>query len=161
MQLHVTYFNSLNFIKLFFLLIIIFTLSSCYNVNVNEVAVPEKMLSQKQMVDIITDIQLIEAGFSINKYVIKGKDLKPEYYNEIFKKHSITVQQFSQNIDYYYASPKVMEEIYESVLANLSKIQSKVIIEKEELDKQLAADSIAAVNDSLEIIKADSIKRIQ
>ncbi len=157
MQLHRIYFNSLSYIKLFFLLVIISLFLSCYNVNEAEVITPKKMLTKMQMVDILTDMQITEAGFSINKNINQGKELKPEYYNIVFEQHSVTLQQFKENIDYYYASPKVMEDIYELVLGNLSKMQSEAIIEKEKFEKQFAADSIAFISDSLELIVSDSI----
>ena len=157
MQLRKIYFNSLSNIKLFFLLALFFLVSSCYNVNEVEVVTPTKMLTKMQMVEILTDMQIIEAGFSINKNLNNGKELKPEYYSEVFEQHSVTLQQFKENIDYYHASPKVMEDIYELVLANLSKMKSEAITKKEEFDKQFTADSIAFISDSLELIVSDSI----
>jgi len=157
MQLRKIYFNSLSNIKLFFLLALFFLVSSCYNVNEVEVVAPTKMLTKMQMVEILTDMQIIEAGFSINKNLNSGKELKPEYYSEVFEQHSVTLQQFKENIDYYHASPKVMEDIYELVLANLSKMKSEAITKKEEFDKQFTADSIAFISDSLELIVSDSI----
>ncbi len=157
MQLCKLNHNSLGTIKLFFSLIILSTLSSCYNVNKHDVAIPEKLLSKTQMVEVLTDIQITEAGFSLNKNKKSANNLKPKYYTKILEQYDITFQQFKDNLDYYHNSPKVFEEIYELVLGNLSKIQSDVILEKEELDKKIAADSIALLNDSIKNISADTL----
>jgi len=145
--------------RLFFSFIFLLALSSCYNVNTNNDAVPELLLSKSQMVEILTQIQLSEAGFNIKGNRIRGKELKPKYYDKILDHNGITLDQLKENIDYYQNSPKIMEDIYESVLANLSKIQSDVILENEEIEKKRIADSISIITDSLEIIKADSIAK--
>jgi len=144
-------------IKLFFISISLFLLSSCYNVNRDEPVEPDILLSKEQMVEILTEVQLTEAGFQFKYYRNKAKELKPEFYNKILKQYGITLQQFKDNIDYYNYFPKVMEEIYESVLANLSKIQSEVLIEEQEAEKIRIADSIAIITDSLNSIRADSL----
>jgi len=141
----------------FILLIILISFSSCYNVNKTEVAPPDKLLSASEMVELLTEIQITEAGFSINKNRKNANNLKPKFYKKILKQHSITTQQFKENINYYHHSPKVMEKIYELVLENLSKIQNNVILEKEEFDKQKKLDSIAAVKDSLNLALVDSL----
>ena len=155
MQLRIRFFD---ISKLLFLLIFLTPFSSCYNVNKNETPPPSKLLSKTEMVKLLTEIQIAEAGFSINKNRKNANNLKPKYYNEILNQNSITLTQFQENIDYYHHLPKVMEEIYELVLENLSKIQSDVIIEKEEFVKQRKEDSITRVKDSLNLVLIDSLK---
>ena len=147
--------------QLFLSLFVIMSFSSCYNVNKSEVQTPNKLLTKSEMVKVLTEIQIAEAGFSINKYRRNADSLKPEYYSSILNQNSITVKQFKENINYYHHSPKIMEDIYELVLENLSKIQSNVILEKEEFDKQKKLDSIAAVKDSLNLTLVDSLKIIK
>ncbi len=110
------------------------------------------------MVEIMTEVQLIEASFNIKNNRSNADELKPKYYEKILKQYGITIQQLKDNIDYYNNYPKIMEEIYESVLANLSKIQSKVQLEIEEIEKIRIADSIAKITDSLNLIMNDSLK---
>lgn len=152
-------FNGLNITKLFFVLIFIFTFSSCYNVNKSEPVVPDILLSKTQMVEILTEVQLAEAGFNVKKNRSKANELKPKYYDRILQHYGITLQQLKDNIDYYNDSPKVMEEIYELVLANLSKIQSDVLLEKEELEKEIANDSIIKFTDSIKAVRSDSLSK--
>ncbi len=144
--------------KLVFALIVIFSLTSCYNTNNSKPDEPEIFLSRLQMVEIMTEVQLIEASFNIKNNRSNADELKPKYYEKILKQYGITIQQLKDNIDYYNNYPKIMEEIYESVLANLSKIQSKVQLEIEEIEKIRIADSIAKITDSLNLIMNDSLK---
>ena len=145
--------------KLIIAFISIFILSSCYHVNESENVVPDVLISKTQMVEILTEIQITEAGFSLNKNRVKAKELKPEYYDKILLQYGITIAQLKENIDYYHESPEVLEDIYDKVLANLSKIESDVLIEKEELEKKRITDSIFMVTDSLNLLIADSIAR--
>lgn len=144
------YNNSLIMIRLLFLFIVITSISGCYNVNKSEITIPEVLISEDEMVVIITEMQVTEAGFSINKNRVVGETLKPEYYIGLLKQNNVTVSQFKENLNYYYNSPKKMEDIYERVLRNLSKMQSDVIVEKEEFENKRIADSIANIkNDTL------------
>ena len=135
---------------------VVFFLSSCYNVNENETTVPDVLLTKDQLVEVLTEIQLVEAGFSISESRIFEKKRKPKFYDKILNKYGITLVQLRTNVNYYQATPKVMEEIYESVLANLSRIQSEVLLENERIQKE--KDSIALVLDTLSLVKpVDSI----
>jgi len=126
-------------------------------VNKRDIAIPEKLLSKKQMVEVLTEIQITEAGFSINKNRKSANNLKPQYYTKILEQYDITYQQLKENIDYYHNSPKKFEEIYELVLGNLSKTQNDVIKEKEEFDKKVSGDSIAILKDSIVDISAHTL----
>lgn len=133
--------------KLIIALSVIFALNSCYNVNESETTTPEKIIPKEKLINILTDIQIIEAGFTINKNRVFAGELKPKYYQAVLDSNGITLQQLRENINYYQSTPKLMEEIYESVLANLSKIQSEVIIEVKEMER--INDSLAKITDSL------------
>jgi len=158
MQLHKTKSGNFSISKLLVSLLLLMSFSSCYNVNKSEAQTPSKLLSESEMVIVLTEIQIAEAGFSINKNRKDADSLKPEYYDKILSQYSITLHQFKENVDYYHHSPKEMEKIYEQVLENLSKVQSEVILEEEEYKKQKTEDSITIINDSLNLILVDSLK---
>ncbi len=132
--------------KLIVVISVIFTLSSCYDVNVNSPKVPEKLLTKKELVDILTDMQLIEAGFSISENRKYERELKPDYYKKVLDKYGISLIQLKENINFYQASPKEIGKVYELVLEKLSKIQSNVLLEIEEEEK--LKDSIDNISDS-------------
>ena len=134
---------------LFFTIVIAF--NSCYNVNESVPVTPENLISKTKLIDILTDIQLVEAGFSISENRNSKYKLKPAYYDFVLSTHDISLLQLKENINYYQAYPKTMEEIYDGVLANLSKIQSQVVVEKEEIDR--IKDSLSVASDSLSLQK--------
>lgn len=133
--------------KIIIALSVIFTLNSCYNINESVVQPPDKLLSKEEVVSILTEIQIVEAGFSITENRRDERDLKPQYYQAVLDSHNISLLQLRENVNYYQSSPKVMEEVYETVLANLSKIQSDVKMEVDEL--QRVQDSLDKLSDSL------------
>lgn len=135
-------------------------LVSCYHVNTDEPVVPERLLSAKEMTDILTQVQIAEVGFKVVKQRHNLDNLKQEMYNSILTEYDITLIELKANMDYYYHTPEEMELIYENVLANLSKIQSKV---KKELKEEKVQDSINALNDSLveqNTVKTGVLKKI-
>ena len=134
---------------LFFTIVIAF--NSCYNVNESVPVTPENLISKTKLIDILTDIQVVEAGFSISENRNSKYKLKPTYYDFVLCTHDISLLQLKENINYYQAFPKTMEEIYDGVLANLSKIQSQVVVEKEEIDR--IKDSLSVASDSLSLQK--------
>jgi len=135
--------------KLIIALSVAFSLNACYNINKSEIIPPEKIIPKQELIEILTDLQLIEAGFTMSENRIYVGKVKPKYYQAVLDKHDLTLGQLRENVNYYQATPKVMEEIYESVLANLSKIQSDVLIKAERLEK--LQDSIDNLPDSLKI----------
>ena len=137
--------------KLFLFFTIVIAFNSCYNVNESVPVTPENLISKTKLIDILTDIQLVEAGFSISENRNSKYKLKPAYYDFVLSTHDISLLQLKENINYYQAYPKTMEEIYDGVLANLSKIQSQVLLEKEEIDR--IKDSLSVASDSLSLQK--------
>lgn len=150
-------FNSPDMTKLFFALTILTIFTSCYHVNESEIIVPDVLLSESQLVEILTEVQIVESGLGISKNRNKSDKLKPEYYSKILQQYGISVQQLKENLDYYQNYPKVLEEIYDRVLANLSKMQSEVLEEMKKIEEKRIADSISMVNDSLDILRMDTL----
>lgn len=144
--------------KLIIALSVVLTLNACYNVNESEVVTPEELISKEKLVDILTDIQLVEAGFTISENRKHVTQLKPKYYQAVLDKYDISLIQLRENMNYYQNDSKQMEDIYESVLAKLSKIQSGVLVEIEELER--IQDSLSKVADSLEIDTTTLIKAV-
>ncbi|MBL4625923.1 MAG: DUF4296 domain-containing protein [Flavobacteriales bacterium] len=85
---------------------------------------PSFVLSEKKMIAVLTDIQLVEGAIS-KKILDKNSTRKesPLYYQKAFEKHTVTREQFDESISYYTENPKEMQAIYEKVLVELSKIK--------------------------------------
>jgi hypothetical protein len=99
---------------------------------------PERLLTEQEMVDVLTDVQIIEADINYQKskerdqkeedsVKIVPKDyvkLSREYYDQFFAHYGITDSIFVQNIRYYSTQPEVLERIMDSVMNRLDKEKS-------------------------------------
>jgi len=141
-----------------FILLLLLAGTACYHNNKEQVKVPDVLLSESQMVDIITQIQLAEGRVVLERE--KNKDFKingKEYMQEIYEHFAITPEELVDNMNYYQSKEKVMVNIYEEVLANLSTMEEDVKLSlKEELEK-IKQDSIQKA-DSINTINADSVE---
>ncbi len=81
----------------------------------------EKLLGRQQMVEILTDIYLLE-GF-IAEYQYQGytiSDSAETYYARVFQKHNLDPQLFEESLACYLLDRQEMDIIHEMMLNNLS-----------------------------------------
>ena len=93
----------------------------------SEVTAPTVLLSETEMVDVISDVYVIENA--INHRRGKGTkitNLKTKGFDAVFSHYGINDSIFSANIDYYNSSPVVMKRIMDSVYANFKDIQKRL-----------------------------------
>ena len=96
---------------------------------------PDNFISKSKMIDIITDISLVNAAKAMDKNLLIKKDINPEDY--IFQKYDIDSVQFAENSNYYAYYIKEYEEIYSQVKERLEKQKEtyKAIEEKEKKER--------------------------
>lgn len=114
--------------KILGFVLIAFLFFSCYHENQKEIVVPEKLLSEDELVEVLTDLQLAEGLITyqrLQKISVK-KDFKDSVYNLVFENYGLTIPELTSNLNYYNNDPQNMEILYEKVLSNLSKLQSEV-----------------------------------
>ena len=94
---------------------------------------PERLLSEQEMIGIMTDVQVIEADINYQKTQERERDpndttkivpkdyakMTREYYDQLFEHYGITDSIFSQNIRYYTERPEVLERIIDSTMQRL------------------------------------------
>ena len=116
--------------KLIIVFILLFVSVSCSQ-KTNSKA-PKPLLSEKEMVAIIADVQIIEAMLNQRK-AQERKEGSPlpeysgitkEYYGQLFEHYGITDSIFVENMKYYTEQPAVMERIMDSVTQRLTREQS-------------------------------------
>ena len=93
----------------------------------------EGLLSEEKMVELLTEIQLIEGA--VSKKLLDRIDAKKEsplYYQKAFEKHNVTENQFELSVRYYTDNPEDLQGIYEDVLIELSKIKAELQKTKQE-----------------------------
>ncbi len=84
------------------------------------------LLSEQQMVDVVSDSYLIEAELNTRKS--RGEDvraLQRTYYDQLFEHYGINDSIFNQNLTYYTFYPSVLERIMDSVNQRFLKAQGK------------------------------------
>lgn len=111
--------------KKYLILFLMIVTASCSEEVVVE-TIPADVLSKQAMVELLVDIQLIEGGIIIRK--LKGKEFDKEinvYYQIAFKKHGLTKKTFEYNMRYYTDHLEKLEEIYDEVINELSKLQAE------------------------------------
>ena len=121
----------LAFIVIFFVLA---TLSGCKDKGF----VPDRLLTEQEMITIMTDVQIIEADIIRQKTVERDRDpndttkvvpkdyvaLARNYYAQLFEHYGITDTIFTQNMKYYTERPETLEKIMDSVMQRLMKEQA-------------------------------------
>ena len=88
---------------------------------------PETLLNETQMIDILTDVQLIEGELNFRRS--EGEDIQGRnnlYYNQLFEHYGITDSIFNENLRYYTEKPAILERITDSVYKRLVKEQEKL-----------------------------------
>ena len=99
---------------------------------------PERLLTEQEMTDVLTDVQIIEADINYQKNTERDQNEKDsvktapknyvkmarEYYDQLFEHYDITDSIFTQNIRYYAERPEVLERIMDSVMQRLEREKS-------------------------------------
>ena len=83
---------------------------------------PSRLLTEQEMISIMTDVQILEADMNYKKS--NGKmigDMPKEYYQQLFEHYGITDSIFAENMRYYTHDPATMERIMDSVTQRLTK----------------------------------------
>ena len=96
---------------------------------------PERLLTEQEMIDVLTDVQIIEADINNQKTQEKDQEtedsvkivpkdyvkMSREYYGQLFEHYDITDSILVQNIRYYADRPEALERIMDSVVRRLDK----------------------------------------
>ena len=123
--------KKLPFIIVFFVLA---TLMGCKDKGF----VPSRLLTEQEMITIMTDVQIIEADINRQKTQERDRDpndttkvvpkdyvaISRDYYAQLFEHYGITDSIFEQNMRYYTERPADLERIMDSVLQRLMKQQA-------------------------------------
>lgn len=87
---------------------------------------PGTFIEEAQMMDIMTDVQLIEG--ELNYRNSQGEMIEQrarDYYSQLFEHYNITDSIFRENITYYTQNQQLLQKVMDSVFARLSKKQTQ------------------------------------
>ncbi|TRO64315.1 DUF4296 domain-containing protein [Christiangramia sabulilitoris] len=133
-------------IKILFVLLLLFSVS-CQNLEKTER--PEDLIPEDQMIDVLTEIALLNAARNYNKQKLESTGIDPTGY--VFAKYNIDSLQFERSNDYYAEQYSDYERIYDSVKVRLQVIKTRM-------------DSLRAIEvkieDSIKLARKDSLRRV-
>jgi len=151
--------------RIFFSLIFIGILSSCYHEVSREVKVLDRLLPNDSIVIVLTEIQLVEGALTNKRFShAVTTDEKERYFAYIYRKFNLTPELLKENLDYYNSNPDQMIAIYDKVLENLSILQAKLTLEMKRVEKAkedsiLLIDTAAYVRKNIPVINKDSLDK--
>ena len=110
-----------------YLIILLIIFYSCDFIN-NSSKIPDDLISQEKMIDILYDMSLLSVSKGINKNILENNGMKPKSY--ILNKYNIDSLQFVISNTYYSNDLEKYLHIYDMVL------------EKLEFNREIIIDSI-------------------
>lgn len=124
------------------LLLAVMLLFSCQNVS--ETERPGDLIPEQKLVEVLTDLSLINSAKNYNRRMLEGTGLRPKEF--LYQKHNIDSLQLARSTQYYADHPAQLERIYDDVQNNLEELKDSLEIIREEEER---------VKDSLQIIEKD------
>ncbi|MDT0643432.1 DUF4296 domain-containing protein [Zunongwangia sp. F363] len=142
--------------KLFTISLVFLLFCACQNVERTER--PEDLIAENKMVDVLTELAILQSARNLNRNVLEEAGIHPEEY--IYEKYDIDSLQFQNSNDYYSENFVQYERIYEQVRDRLEAIKRvRDSIQEEEVRIE---DSIARLDSiSRDSISRDSIKELR
>ena len=103
---------------------VLLLLMSCDNKQ-TEATAPSVLLSEPQMVEIMTDVYVLENAINYRRGKgISTNNLKTKGYEAIFEHYNISDSVFFENMDYYNDNPVLMKRVMDSVLVNFELLRN-------------------------------------
>ena len=98
-------------------------LGSCQNgkkPTVKTVNRPDTIISEKQMIRILTEMHLTEAALIyLRNHGTDINEVTAEYYNILFSRYKTTKKNFDRNLEYYQEDPEKFLAMYDEVIRKL------------------------------------------
>ena len=136
---NITFFQNLKIgikLKSILTLVLIFGYTSCQDVKKPEM--PSDLISQEKMVDILTEVYIINASRNVNNKLIKKRNLQLD--SLVYNKYQVDSLQFVVSNAYYSSDLKIYKNL-------MTQVQDRLIVLQKE------KDSIYKI-----VFKQDSIK---
>lgn len=105
-------------------------LAACTSIE-DRVAIPDTVLSQEKMAEVMVDVHLLEAALNVNA-LSRDQQIMNSIHpdSDILKKHNVTREKYQESFAFYSQNPLLLTEVYQFVLNNLSKMQAEVMTNK-------------------------------
>jgi hypothetical protein len=105
--------------------LIILFMGSCYHTAKDPSFNKNLVIPADSMVTLLTDLHIADGVINTVKFKDKSlKNLSTEYFTAILERHKISRATYDESMRYYSYHTEELNEIYEKVIVNLSKIES-------------------------------------
>ena len=101
------------------------TLALLFACSKKQITVPEDVIQKKDMQELLTDIHLAQSAATNSILSDSSIYSSSEYMNYVFKTHNVSREKFLSSMKFYTENPEVLEEVYDSVITELSRIQAE------------------------------------
>lgn len=112
----------------YLILFLMMTFAACAPTGSDEeIEIPRDILQPDEMVDVLTDMQLVEGALMLQRS--HGQPYKKDqerYFNLVFEKHGITQTYFEKSLAFYKKHLYKLDEIYTRVIKNLEELRKEV-----------------------------------
>jgi len=114
-----------SFIKFILPAVILLSVMPSCSSEEAEASVPANILSEEAFAKVIVDFALAESTGNINVKSVAGDKMDSVYAFNPLIDNKITKSQYDSAIAFYSKHPSIYKRVYETVLAELSKMQVK------------------------------------
>jgi len=88
---------------------------------------PEDLISKEEFVDILVEMNLIEATRSMHASKEQKEDIHPTiFYRQLWKDHGISEEQFHRSFDHYRGDLIEMSDLYERAAQKLKRKEDDI-----------------------------------
>ena len=126
--------------KIFFIIVILF---GC-NKNIQKIPMPDNLISEEKMVDVIYEMTLISVSKGVNRRILENNGVIPEKY--IFEKYNIDSLQFVLSNEFYSNDLNKYLDIYNRVKEKLQENKQIIMDSIENYKKDRAKRSLEIIN---------------
>lgn len=91
------------------------------------VPVPDEIVEDEKMVDVLVDLHLIEASLSLNMLEDQRAARDTSEFYDPYKKHNVPKKAFDESFQYYASKPEALNAIYEEVMNRINLKQAEVM----------------------------------
>ena len=126
--------------KIFFIILILF---GCIE-NIRKIDIPDNLISEEKMVDVIYEMTLISVSKGVNRRILENNGVIPEKY--IFEKYNIDSLQFALSNEFYSNDLNRYLDIYNRVKVKLQENKQIIMDSIENYEKDRAKRSLEIVN---------------
>ncbi|MBL0105037.1 MAG: DUF4296 domain-containing protein [Bacteroidetes bacterium] len=88
-------------------------------------SIPDDVLNKTEMTAILSDMHIAQASMATVATTDSSMYSMKQYTEYILKNHNTTQEKYARSLKFYSDNPGLLQEVYDSVITNLSRIQGE------------------------------------